>query len=363
MEERKLPRVIDLFCGCGGLSEGFKLAGYTIVGGVDFNGPAIETYNKNFPEAKGICCDLLNMDQNKIIEEFENLEDIDVIIGGPPCQGFSAANRYKIEGEDPRNKLFFEFVKFVDLAKPKVVVIENVRGIVTSNNGYAKDRIYEIFESRGYSVNHKILSASDYGIPQRRQRNFFVMIKEGNKFDFDSLVKVAKEVTVEDAIGELYNYEDNNTNDPFVLPNEANSVYRKYLRSEDNKVANHEVRYPAEKVQHRISFVPQGGNWKYVPEKLWPTDRKNRHSSAYKRLDVNQPSCTIDTGNNHSNYFHPLYNRIPTVREAARLQSFPDDFVFKGNRSEQYRQVGNAVPPLLAKVIADQLKEVLDNEE
>lgn len=356
-------KVLDLFCGCGGLSEGFRLAGYEIVGGVDFNEPAIKTYNKNFKNAKGICCNLLEMDQDKIIEEFGDLKDIDVIIGGPPCQGFSSANRYKIEGEDPRNKLFFEFVKFVDLAKPKAIVIENVRGIVTSNNGYAKDRIYEIFESRGYSVNHRILSASDYGVPQRRQRNFFVMIKNGEKFDFNKLTKVSDEVTVEDAIGELYLHEDNSTNEPFYLANEPTSTYRRYLRAKDNSVPNHEVRYPAEKVQHRISFVPQGGNWQDVPEELWPTDRKNRHSSAYKRLDVNQPSCTIDTGNNHSNYFHPLYNRIPTVREAARLQSFPDEFVFMGNRSEQYRQVGNAVPPLLAKVIADQLKEVIENEK
>ena len=356
-------KVIDLFCGCGGVSEGFRLAGYEIVGGVDFNAPAIKTYNRNFENAKGICCNLLDMDQDRIVEAFGDLQDIDVIIGGPPCQGFSAANRYKTEGEDPRNKLFFEFVKFVDLAKPKAIVIENVRGIVTSNNGYAKDRIYEIFESRGYSVNHRILSASDYGVPQRRQRNFFVMVKDGEKFDFDKLVKVSEEVTVEDAIGELYLHEDSSSNEPFYLSEEPKTEYRKYVRAKDGGVPNHEVRYPAEKVQHRISFVPQGGNWQDVPEELWPTDRKNRHSSAYKRLDVNQPSCTIDTGNNHSNYFHPLYNRIPTVREAARLQSFPDDFVFLGNRSEQYRQVGNAVPPLLAKVIAIQLKEVIDNEK
>lgn len=355
--------VIDLFCGCGGLSEGFKLAGYNIVGGVDFNAPAIDTYNKNFVDAKGICCDLLEMDKSRIIEEFGELKDIDVIIGGPPCQGFSAANRYKVEGEDPRNKLFFEFVKFVDLAQPKAIVIENVRGIVTSNNGYAKDRIYEIFESRGYSVNHRILNASEYGIPQRRQRNFFVMIKNGEKFDFDLLKKSKEEITVEDAIGELYNFENNDSNEPVYLVDNPSSEYRRYLRAKDNSVSNHEVRYPADKVQHRISFVPQGGNWQDVPEELWPSDRKNRHSSAYKRLDVTQPSCTIDTGNNHSNYFHPLYNRIPTVREAARLQSFPDEFVFRGNRSEQYRQVGNAVPPLLAKVIADQLKEIIENEK
>ncbi len=356
-------KVIDLFCGCGGLSEGFRLAGYTIVGGVDFNAPAIKTFNKNFPEAKGICCDLLNMDQSRIVEEFGDLSEIDVIIGGPPCQGFSAANRYKTEGEDPRNKLFFEFIKFVDLAKPKAIVIENVRGIVTSNNGYAKDRIYEIFESRGYSVNHRILNASDYGVPQRRLRNFFVMIRSNIKFDFDKLTKVKNEITVEDAIGELYGHEENNSNDPFVLEVVPSTLYRRYLRANNNEVPNHEVRYPAEKVQHRISFVPQGGNWKDVPEELWPNDRKNRHSSAYKRLEVNEPSCTIDTGNNHSNYFHPLYNRIPTVREAARLQSFPDDFIFWGNRSEQYRQVGNAVPPLLAKVIADELRGVIENEK
>lgn len=356
-------KVIDLFCGCGGLSEGFRLAGYTIVGGVDFNAPAIKTFNKNFPEAKGICCDLLNMNQSKIVEEFGDLSEIDVIIGGPPCQGFSAANRYKIEGEDPRNKLFFEFVKFVDLAKPKAIVIENVRGIVTSNNGYAKDRIYEIFESRGYSVNHRILNASDYGVPQRRLRNFFVMIRSDIKFDFDKLTKVKNEITVEDAIGELYGHEENNSNEPFALDVTPSTSYRRYLRASNNEVPNHEVRYPAEKVQHRISFVPQGGNWQDVPEELWPNDRKNRHSSAYKRLDVNEPSCTIDTGNNHSNYFHPLYNRIPTVREAARLQSFPDDFIFMGNRSEQYRQVGNAVPPLLAKVIADELRGVIENEK
>lgn len=354
-------KVIDLFCGCGGLSEGFKLAGYEIVGGVDFNAPAIKTYNKNFKEAKGICCDLLNMGTEMIKEEFGDLSEIDVIIGGPPCQGFSSANRYKIEGEDPRNKLFFEFVKFVDMAKPKAILIENVRGIVTSNNGYAKERIYEIFESRGYSVNHMILNAADYGVPQKRLRNFFVILDKEEKFNFDSLKKTSTVVTVKEAIGELYGFDVAST-EPFVLSEKPRTPYQKYLRARTNKIYNHDARYPAEKVQHRISFVPQGGNWQDVPEDLWPTDRNNRHSSAYKRLDEQEPSCTIDTGNNHSNYFHPLYNRIPSVREAARLQSFPDDFIFEGNRSEQYRQVGNAVPPLLAKVIAEAIKEVIDNE-
>ncbi|MBP3631106.1 MAG: DNA cytosine methyltransferase [Clostridia bacterium] len=349
--------VIDLFCGCGGLSEGFRQAGFNIVAGIDFNASAIKTYNKNFGAGRGHCCDLLSLGEKEIINKFGSLSNIDVIIGGPPCQGFSSANRYKTEGLDPRNRLFFEFVKFVDMAKPKAIVIENVKGIITKDNGYAKNRIIEIFTERGYIVSHKILNAYDYGVPQNRQRNFFVMLKT-EQFDFDALQIAQHKTTVKEAIGELYFYEDNSCG-PIMLEGRAATEYQRYLRNTDNVVFNHDVRYPEAKVQERLSYVPQGGNWADVPEHLWPTVRNNRHSSAYKRLLEYEPSVTIDTGNNHSNYFHPLYNRIPTVREAARLQSFPDSFVFEGNRSEQYRQVGNAVPPLLAKAIAMRIREIL----
>ena len=354
-------KVIDLFCGCGGLSRGFEMAGFEIAGGVDFNQDAIKTFNKNFKKAKGVCCDLSQMKKEDIENIFGNLKDIDVIIGGPPCQGFSAANRNKKE-EDPRNKLFFEFVKFVDLAKPKAIVIENVRGIVTQNNGYAKEQIYKIFEERGYKVNNKILDASDYGVPQKRMRNFFVMTKS-KTFDFEKMKKVEEKVTVKDAIGELYNFENNVEGNEIKLGNTPNTVYRQYLRNENDLIYNHEVRYPAEIVQKRISYVPQGHNWMDIPKELFSNERNNRHSSAYKRLDEKDASVTIDTGNSHSNYFHPLYNRIPTVREAARIQSFDDGFIFEGPRTAQYRQVGNAVPPLLAKSLAEQLKEVLENDE
>lgn len=356
----KIYNVLDLFCGCGGLSEGFKLAGYNIVGGIDFNQAAINTYNHNFGPGKGLCCDLLDMDDNAVKKEADKLGNVDVIIGGPPCQGFSSANRYKIEGDDPRNKLFFEFVKFVDALNPKAIVIENVSGIVTKDNGYAKNRIYEIFEERGYRIVHKILNAYEFGVPQKRKRNFFVMVKEGF-FDFETMTFSGDKTTVKEALSELYYFEGNEKGS-ITIKEKPNTTFQKYLRAKDGVVYNHEVRYPAQKVQDRISFVPQGGNWEDVPSNLWPTQRNNRQSSAYKRLDEKQPSVTIDTGNNHSNYFHPLYNRIPTVREAARLQSFPDEFVFLGNRSEQYRQVGNAVPPLLSKAIAMHLLEVLENE-
>lgn len=356
-----MHNVLDLFCGCGGLSEGFYLAGCNIIGGIDFNSAAIATYQKNFPQSKAICCDMLEITKDQIQKWLPSINEVDIVIGGPPCQGFSAANRYHLEGLDPRNKLFFEFVKFVELIQPKFVLIENVRGIITSNNGYAKERIYEIFENLGYSVTHRILNAADYGVPQNRLRNFFV-ISKGAPFDFDTIVRGTETTTVKDAIGELYDFEDHTT-ESIKLTSAPDTRYRKYLRGATNTVFNHDIRYPAEKVQERIAFVPQGGNWQDVPEDMWPSQRNNRHSSAYKRLLENEPSVTIDTGNNHSNYFHPLYNRIPTVREAARLQSFPDDFVFVGNRSEQYRQVGNAVPPLLAKKIAEAIIRRLDDEE
>lgn len=355
--------VLDLFCGCGGLSLGFKLAGYNIIGGVDVNKDAIETFNTNFEGAKGVCFNLLEMDSDLITQEFGDLKKIDVIIGGPPCQGFSSANRYKREEEDERNKLFFEFVKFVDLAQPKAVVIENVRGIITSNNGYAKDRIYEIFEERGYKVKHKILDASDYGVPQKRLRNFFVITK-GTEFDFEKMTKTKDIVTVKEALSELYHFDKGliNKEGVYSLETTPNTDYLKYLRNNENIIYNHEIKYPAEIVQERISHVPQGGNWRNIPEELFSNQRSNRHSSAYKRLNEQDTSVTIDTGNAHSNYFHPLYNRIPTVREAARLQSFNDAFIFKGTRTAQYRQVGNAVPPLLSKAIADALMEVLSHE-
>ena len=354
---KKKLTCLDLFCGCGGLSKGFDLAGYKIIGGVDFNAPAVATFAKNFPEAKALCCELLQFDASKMEQEFP-IDKIDVVIGGPPCQGFSTANRYADEEtRDPRNKLFFQFVKFVERYHPRAIVIENVRGILTMNNGYARKRIYSIFKQLGYHVSNCVLNAADFGVPQRRLRNFFVMLKDVD-FDFSSLKRVEHCPTVKEAIGELYGMEEH-CEGPIEFTDGPVTEYQKYLRGKVVTLENHDVRYPAEKVQQRISFVPQGGNWQDVPADMWPSTRSNRHSSAYKRLKEDDQSVTIDTGNNHSNYFHPLYNRLPTVREAARLQSFPDSFLFTGNRSEQYRQVGNAVPPLLAKAIADGIRKAL----
>ena len=159
--------LLDLFCGCGGISMGFKLAGYSVIGGVDVDPDSVKTFQKNFPKSKAICQNLLEYDDDKILSDFGNRK-IDVIVGGPPCQGFSSANRWQKENQDPRNKLFFEYLRFVELLKPKAVVIENVRGILTRDNGYVKDRIENLLIDIGYRVNCKVLDASDYGVPQKR---------------------------------------------------------------------------------------------------------------------------------------------------------------------------------------------------
>lgn len=354
---KKKYTVLDLFCGCGGISYGFELAGFNIIGGVDFNGDATKTFQHNFKSAKVRHGYIEQITNEEILKDYSG---VDIIVGGPPCQGFSTANRWQKEEEDPRNKLFFEYIRFVKLLRPKVILIENVRGLLTRNDGYAKERITTILKEEGYELSMQVLDASEFGVPQNRKRAIIIGIRQDflqETFDFDTLNKKPK-VTVEDAIGELYQFEKDGAGVK-TIKEEPNSDYRRYLRTKDNTVQDHEARYPAQKVQDRIHCVPQGGNWEDVPENLWSNNRKNRHSSAYKRLDPNTQSCTIDTGNAHSNYFHPLYDRIPSVRESARLQSFSDRFEFLGSRGSQYKQIGNAVPPLLAKAIADAILKTL----
>lgn len=356
-------KVLDLFCGAGGLSLGFDKADFDIIGGIDFNQEALDTHQLNFKDGYHFCGDISTLDDDFILETFN--DKVDVIIGGPPCQGFSVANMQQKDIEnDDRNKLFYEFIRFVKLLKPKAFVMENVPQILTKDTGNVKKVMMNVMDELEYNVNTNVLIASDYGVPQKRRRAFFVGINKqlSKTFDFNDINKKPL-VTVEEAISDLYSL-DNETkhstvDDEFNLEESPNSNYQIIMRKNSNNIIhNHNIKYPKDIVQKRMTYVPEGGNWKNVPDELWDTIRNNRHSSAYRRLNSKDVSITIDTG--HMNYFHPKYNRVPSVRESARIQSFPDDFIFTGSQGAQFRQVGNAVPPLLSNAIANTLKTYLD---
>ena len=356
-------RAIDLFSGCGGISKGFSNTGKVeMIGAIDFEQSACDTYQKNFPGAKVICGDIRD-----ISVESTGFSNVDIMVGGPPCQGFSALNRWeKDKDNDPRNKLFFEYLRFVDELRPKALMIENVKQILTSKNGYAPKHITEFLSERGYNVSYKILNAADFGVPQKRERAIIVALrKEYGIFDFESLNKYKlPRVTVAEAISDIASIEkdakEHKQGTVFTL-GDAESDYQRKMQAPDHQLPNHMIYYPAKNVQEMISYVPEGGNWRSVPKNLFKSDRNNRHSNYLRRLDSKAQSVTIDTG--HNVYFHPVFKRVPTIRESARIQSFPDDFVFVGKKGQQFRQVGNAVPPLLAEAVAYAIMEAIEANE
>ena len=358
----KKYNVIDLFCGCGGLSKGFlDTKRVKILGAIDFNADACNTYKQNFPDANVICGDI-----STISVDSTNFADVDILIGGPPCQGFSRLNYWdKDRDNDPRNELFFQFLRFVDELKPKAILIENVKNILAAKNGYVPRNIVNFLNSRGYEVNYSVLCASDFGVPQMRCRAFFIAFKkEFGLYDFSELEPYKKQkVTVKDALSDIIEIEETakktEQGSVYTLGKPLSS-YQKRMRSADNCLYNHMIYYPADNVQKMMEYVPQGGNWRCVPKEMFKSERDNRYTNYLRRLKLDEVSITIDTG--HNVYFHPLFNRVPTIRESARIQSFPDDFIFTGKKGQMFKQVGNAVPPLLAEAIANSMIDHLEKE-
>ncbi|TCJ00988.1 DNA cytosine methyltransferase [Cytobacillus praedii] len=350
----KKPTVIDMFCGCGGLSRGFMDAKYDILLGIDNNIPALDTFKKNHGGAIAMNGDLF---QGSTILEMAHLTDnknIDLIIGGPPCQGFSLTG--KRDEDDERNTLFEAMVNAVAFFQPKAFVLENVPGLATLYKGKAKEAIIKEFTDLGYTINYKVLYAPDYGIPQIRKRLFFVGLNNGMKFEFPEPVHTPDNyVTCEDAIGDLHDFENDLGTDISDYLNPPKTVYQKKMRRNSKHLYNHVGTKHTPEVINVISQVPEGGNHKDLPPGVGESRKFNE---AWTRYHSKRPSKTIDTG--HRNHFHYMYNRVPTVRENARLQSFPDDFKFSGNKTEQYKQVGNAVPPLLGYHLGMQLKKYLN---
>lgn len=340
---------IDLFCGCGGLSYGFKSAGFNILLGIDNDQMALNVFEHNHNGAKSIYGDITQLSYSNVKNIIGN-NKIDIIIGGPPCQGMSLSGPRKFD--DPRNKLYLSYIRFVEEIRPIAFVIENVPGLVSLFKGQIKDNIIERLTALGYKVQYRILCAADYGVPQSRRRVVFVGLKD-KEFDFDTIIKKDM-VTCEMALSDLPPLIDTFGIDPADYVTKPSNPYQELMRIHSNKVRNHIAASHSEKVKHIISLVPDGGNYKNLPEEFINT--RNFHV-AWTRFRSDKPSPTIDTGHRH--HFHYKYNRVPTVRECARLQSFPDDFVFEGNKTQQFRQVGNAVPPLMAQAIAEALLKYL----
>ncbi len=339
--------MLDLFCGCGGLSLGFEEAGYNVLLGVDVWEDALKTYKYNHKNSLTLCADISALN-GKDVQRLIGNEKVDVIIGGPPCQGFSIAGKRVVD--DERNRLYKGFVRMVEFFKPTAFVMENVPNILSIGGGTIKEAIISDFEKLGYSVQVKVLLASDYGVPQNRRRAVFVGVKCGAEYIFPSPVFL-KKVTAKEALSDL---PECSVKEGACYPFLPQSAYQKLMRAHSKALFNHQATMHTQKTVGIISLVPDGGNYKDLPEELQGVRKVH---IAWTRLNSNKPSFTIDTGHNH--HFHYKYNRVPTVRESARIQSFPDDFIFLGNKGVQLKQVGNAVPPLMAKAIATQLKNYL----
>lgn len=343
---------IDLFCGAGGLSYGFQNAGFNILLGIDNDKKALEVFESTHNGAQSICGDISQITYADIKNKIGD-ESIDIIIGGPPCQGMSLSGPRKFE--DPRNSLYLSYIRLVEEIQPKAFVIENVPGLLSLFDGKIKDSIIEKFSLMGYKVKYQVLCASDYGVPQNRRRVIFVGTKGSAEYVFPEKKKDV--VTCSMALSDLPPLDTELGEECADYTSMPTNDYQRLMRSNSSKVYNHIAADHSEKVKKIIAMVPDGCNYKSLPIEF--RNSRNFHV-AWTRFASDKPAPTIDTGHRH--HFHYKWNRVPTVRECARLQSFPDDFIFLGNKTQQFRQVGNAVPPLLAQAIAEKVKEMLDQE-
>lgn len=347
-------KVIDLFCGCGGLSLGFEKAGFKPVLAIDLWKDAVITYNHNRREKVGVCKDIHEI-SDRILREINKNKDIVGIIGGPPCQGYSTVGTRDIN--DPRNHLYLEYCRVVEQIKPLFFVIENVKGILTLSEGAFKNDIINRFSRLGYNVSYQLINAMNYGVPQNRERVFFVGIREGTfvfpKPDINHLISSKEAISDLPILDQVVPGKDISR-----YSSNPHNNYQKLMRGKQQVLLNHQLTNHTEQTKRIISMIPDGGGIKDLPPSYWNIRKYNK---AFERMASWEPSNTVDTG--HRNYFHYTENRIPTVRENARLQSFPDNFEFIGTRTSQYKQVGNAVPPLLAYAIAKAIKEQIRGDK
>jgi len=330
---KKKYNVIDLFCGCGGLSYGLEQAGFDVLLGIDNEEVALKTFELNHKNSKTICGDITKISAKENIIPIIGKQKIDVIVGGPPCQGMSLSGPRKFD--DPRNKLYLSFIRIVNELQPKAFIIENVPGLAGLFKGEIRNNILERFEEMGYIVRDKILCAADLGVPQSRNRIFFVGFKNTSK-EFSFPEEKTSYVTCEMALSDLAPLENDTGTQEQEYYTESQNYYQSLMRKGSNIVKNHIEAAHSQRVRDIIALVLDGLNYKSLPEELRNTRNFN---VAWTRFTSNKPSPTIDTGHRH--HFHYKFNRVPTVRECARLQSFPDTFEFLGNKTQQFWSLSN----------------------
>ncbi len=322
---------IDLFCGAGGFSLGFRQIGFENIFSIDIEKDFCETYRCNFPDHNLIQKDISQLTKEEILN-LTNDKEVDVIIGGPPCQGFSiAGNIGRKFIDDPRNRLFKEFVRVVNIVKPKYFIMENVAKLYTHNKNQTRYEIIGDFEKSGYKVECKILNSADYGVAQIRKRVIFIGSRIRSDIRFPKKI-IQRYKTVREVIEDL----------PPLKSGETSSM------------PNHNAMNHTKQMLEKMKFISDGGDRTQIPLNLRP---KSGDIRKYIKYDSKKPSITI-TGDMRK-VFHYSQNRALTVRELARIQSFPDNFIFKGSSISAQQQVGNAIPPLMAKALAKCVKDMI----
>ena len=388
-EARKgAPTCVDLFAGAGGMAEGFRQAGFTILSGNDIDAGAGATFRYNFPGASFFQSPISELTGTELLKDAGITRgELDCLIGGPPCQSFSYNNHLRSQ-EDARARLFEDYLRIVRDLRPRSLVMENVPGILTISGGAIVDEIYSSLKTLDYACEARILYAEDYGVPQQRRRVFFLATRLSRTAaplfphgQFGPVQKPSEQVnprihrwslrrgqqrldppSVWDAIGDLPPIGNGGGTPKSGYAREPLTAYQKRLRRRQRRLYSHVAPTLGRVLLERIRHVPEGGNWRDIPFDLLPAGMQRAkatdHTKRYGRLRKDGLCCTILTkcDPHWGSYIHPEYDRTISVREAARLQSFRDGFRFCGGLSRQFMQVGNAVPPLLAAAIAKSIR-------
>jgi len=342
------PKIIDLFAGVGGLSLGFEMAGFDVVLANEYDPSIADAYVKNRKNANMIVADITELPSEKIFGKYK--DEICVVIGGPPCQGFSQKGQRK-SIDDERNFLFRYFYQVVDIVKPDYFLMENVPNLLTAEKGYFKEEICNLFYKLGYSICAETLNASDFGVPQNRKRAFILGKKGETPLGLPKPSN--KTTTIWDAISDLAYLESGEGSEEQIYQQPLQSEYQEFLRGNQSVLYNHISTKHSQLAIQRMQMVPPESGKEVLPKEHLT---KSIYSGTWSRMCKKDISVTITTRfdtPSSGKFTHPYLHRAITVREAARIQSFPDSFRFHGNKGSQMKQVGNAVPPLLAKAIAD----------